>query len=151
MPARRVLVAAFGNELRGDDGFGLAVLRRLEAQPLRQEVRCLEVGTAGVRLAQELLTPCDRLIVIDAMSRGGRPGTVYVMKVDAVPAAIEVDLHLAVPSRALALAKAIGALPEETFLVGCEPGEVDELTTELSPPVRAAVAVAAAHVHELME
>ena len=29
--SRRVVVAAFGNELRGDDGFGIAVLRRLEA------------------------------------------------------------------------------------------------------------------------
>jgi len=28
---RRVLVAAFGNELRGDDGFGIAVLRQVEA------------------------------------------------------------------------------------------------------------------------
>src|SRR4029079_18403604 len=78
----RVVVAAFGNELRGDDGFGIAVLRRLEASPpTRHHVTLLEVGTAGLRLAQELLTPCDRLIVIDAMTRGGRPGTVYVLRV----------------------------------------------------------------------
>ena len=38
----------------------------------------MEVGTAGIRLAQELLTPYDRLIIVDAMNRGGAPGTVYV-------------------------------------------------------------------------
>jgi len=147
----RVVVAAFGNELRGDDGFGIAVLRRLEASQQRQEhVTLLEVGTAGLRLAQELLTPCDRLIVVDAMTRGGSPGTVYVLKVEDVPEARDIDMHLAVPSRALSVAQAIGALPPETFLVGCEPTHVDELTMDLSDRVRAAVDVAANHVHSLI-
>jgi hydrogenase maturation protease len=146
----RVVVAAFGNELRGDDGFGIAVLRRLEAAPNRAGVTCLEIGTAGLRLAQELMTPCDRLIVVDAMTRGGTPGTLYVLKVEDVPDAGEVDLHLAVPARALSLAKAMGSLPPETYLVGCEPSEVDELVMELSAPVRAAVDVAAARVQDLI-
>lgn len=147
----RVLVAAFGNELRGDDGFGIAVLRQLESsRPPQDRVRLLEVGTAGIRLAQELLTPCDRLIVVDAMSRGGKPGTVYVLKVDEVPLARDVDMHLAVPSQALSVARALGALPPDTFIVGCEPEDADELTMELSVPVRAAVGVAATRVNELI-
>jgi hydrogenase maturation protease len=147
----RVVVAAFGNELRGDDGFGIAVLRRLEASPpTRHHVTLLEVGTAGLRLAQELLTPCDRLIVIDAMTRGGLPGTMYVLRVDEVPEARDIDMHLAVPSRALSVAQALGALPAETFLVGCEPAYVDELTMELSDGVLAAVDVAASHVQALI-
>jgi hydrogenase maturation protease len=147
----RVVVAAFGNELRGDDGFGIAVLRRLEAsEHTPRGVTLLEVGTAGLRLAQELLTPCDRLIVLDAMTRGGQPGTVYVLKIDEVRATCEVDMHLAVPSDALSLAQSLGALPRETFLVGCEPTDVDELSMELSDSVRAAVDIAANHVHSLI-
>lgn len=147
----RVLVAAFGNQLRGDDGFGIAVLRQLESsRPAQDHVRLLEVGTAGIRLAQELLTPCDRLIVVDAMSRGGTPGTVYVLKVDDVPLARDVDMHVAVPSQALSVARALGALPPDTFIVGCEPEDVDELTMELSVPVRAAVDLAATRVNELI-
>ena len=148
---KRILVAAFGNELRGDDGFGIAVLRQIEATHVIQDrVRLLEVGTAGLRLAQELLTPCDRLIVIDAMTRGGQPGTVYVLQVDDVPLASNVDMHMAVPSQALSVAKALGALPAETFLVGCEPDNVDELTMALSERVRAAVDVAARPVPSLI-
>ena len=146
----RVVVAAFGNELRGDDGFGIAVLRRLEDRPRPDRVRYVEVGTAGLRLAQELLTPCDRLIVVDAVARGGAPGSLYVLKVDEVPEAASIDLHLAVPSRALSLAKALGALPPETFIVGCEPSEVNELTMELSEPVCAAVELATARIEDLM-
>ena len=151
----RVLIAAFGNELRGDDGFGIAVLRQLEARPPKDahgdDARLLEVGTGGLRLAQELLIPCDRLIIIDAVSKGSPPGTVHVLRVEDVPEPREIDLHLAVPARALGVAKALGVLPPQTFLVGCEPAEVDELTMELSEAVRAAVPVAARHVHTLVE
>jgi hydrogenase maturation protease len=151
----QVLVAAFGNELRGDDGFGIAVLRRLEsaraADASPHDVRLVEVGTGGLWLAQQLLSPCDRLIIIDAMARGAAPGTVSVLKVDDVPAARDVDMHAAVPARALGVARALGALPAETYLVGCEPGEVDDIRWELTPRVRAAVGVAARHVQALME
>lgn len=99
----------------------------------------MEVGTAGIRLAQQLLDHYDRLIVVDAMEGGGPPGTVYVRKVEDVAAVTEVDMHMAVPSRALALARALGAMPRQVFFVGCQPVELDELTTELSPPVRNAV------------
>jgi hydrogenase maturation protease len=146
----RTLIAGFGNVLRGDDGFGVEVIRRLRDREPITDVELMEVGTAGIRLAQELLTPCDRLIIVDAMTRGGAPGTVYLEQVESVDSAEEVDMHLAVPSRALAVAKALGALPAEVFIVGCEPAEVDELTTELTPPVRAGVEVALQHVARLL-
>ena len=150
---KRVLVAAFGNELRGDDGFGIAVLRRLEALPSPADgvdVRFVEVGTGGLWLAQQLLTPCDRLIIVDAVSRGGTPGTISVLRVDDVPASPDIDLHLTVPARALAVAKALGALPPETFIVGCEPAEVDELAMTLSDAVSRSLPAAVERVRDLM-
>ena len=146
----RTLIAGFGNVLRGDDGFGVEVIRRLQEREPIADVEVMEVGTAGIRLAQELLTPCDRLIIVDAMNRGGAPGTVYVVQVESVDPAGEVDLHLAVPARALAVAKALRALPPEVFIVGCEPGEVDELTTELTPPVQAVVDAVLEHIDRLV-
>jgi hydrogenase maturation protease len=147
----RTLVAGFGNVLRGDDGFGVEVIRRLQTEgPPRAGVDLMEVGTAGIRLAQELLTPYDCLIIVDAMTRGGAPGTIYVSEVESVDSAADVDLHLAVPARALAVAKALGALPGRVVIVGCEPGEVDELSMELSPSVRPAVDVALGHVRRLL-
>lgn len=146
----RILIAAFGNVLRGDDGFGIAVMRRLEAAPSRPHVELIEVGTGGLQLAQQLLDGYDRLIVVDAMTRGDRPGTLYVERVEAVEPAGEVDLHLAVPARALAVAGALGALPAEVYLVGCEPAEVDELRMRLSPAVDAAVDEALERIESLL-
>ena len=148
---RRMLVAGFGNVLRGDDGFGVEVVRRLQDQgsaPLGTV--CLEVGTGGVALAQELMTPCDRLVIVDAMTRGGAPGSVYVLKVEGIEAARSVDMHMAVPARVLELAQAMGTLPREVFLVGCEPVVVDDLTMELSLPVQGAIEPALRNVQELL-
>ena len=146
----RTLVAGFGNVLRGDDGFGVEVIRQLREGERRPDVELMEVGTAGIQLAQELLTPYERLIIVDAMTRGGPPGSVYVTEVQGVESAGDIDMHVAVPSRALAVAKALGGLPPEVFIVGCEPAEVDELTTDLTPEVRAAVDTALDHIRRLL-
>lgn len=147
----RSLVAGFGNELRGDDGFGLAVLHQIaSALTPPPDATLVAIGTAGIRLAQELMAGYDRVIVVDAMRRGGVPGTVYALRVDAIEAIDQIDMHLAVPAKALALAGAIGVLPREVFMVGCEAAEVEELTTQLTPAVRDAVAAAAAQVRALL-
>ena len=148
---RRMLVAGFGNVLRGDDGFGVEVVRRLQQEGVAPEgTVCLEVGTGGVALAQELMTPCDRLVIVDAMTRGEAPGSVYVLRVENVGAARSIDMHLAVPARVLELAQAMGTLPREVYLVGCEPVVVDDLTLELSGPVQQAIEPALRNVQELL-
>ena len=100
--------------------------------------------------SQELITRYDRLIIIDATTRGGVPGTVYSLIIDRVLPTREIDMHTAVPSRALEVAQAFGPLPGEIYLVGCEPGSVDELTTDLSAPVAAAVDDAVRRVEALL-
>lgn len=147
----RTLIAGFGNVLRGDDGFGVEVLRRLAERGVASEsVELLDVGTGGIRLAQELLTPYDRLIIVDATTRGGAPGSVYTLAVDEVRPMREIDMHTTVPSRALEVAQALGPLPRAIYLVGCEPASVDELTTDLSPIVEAAVDRAIQEIEALL-
>ena len=147
----RTLVAGFGNVLRGDDGFGVEVVRRLQVDENQPDgVELLEVGTGGIALAQALMTPYDRLVVVDAMKRGGKPGTVYVLRVDSVDVLRSVDMHMAVPSKALGLAQAIGALPPQVFMVGCEPEGVDELEMTLSASVQDAVGYAVQEIRRLV-
>lgn len=147
----KTLVAGFGNVLRGDDGFGVEVIRRLQADhAMPDDAVLLEVGTGGIALAQALLTSYDCLVIVDAMKRGGIPGTVYVLQVDSVESLHSIDLHMAVPSRALGLAKALGALPPTVYMVGCEPDAVDDLELSLSPPVNAAVDYAVGQVRRLV-
>jgi len=45
---RRTLVAGFGNVLRGDDGFGVEVIREMNGQaPRRPEPSCSKAARGG--------------------------------------------------------------------------------------------------------
>ena len=155
----RVLVAGVGNVLRGDDGFGVEVARRLRTIDLGHDVRVVETGIGGIHLVQEMLEPADALIVIDAVDRGRPPGTVMVIEpevadVEAMPALERfdflADMHYTKPERALMLAKALKVLPPRFLLVGCQPEDADRIGEGLSPSVRAAVDVAVEEVRRIV-
>ncbi len=156
----RVLVAGVGNTLRSDDGFGVAVARRLEAMDLPEGVQVMETGISGMTLVQELMEGYDALIVMDTVDRHRPPGTIMLIEPD-IPDAnlmshdqrhqLIADTHLATPSRVMMMAKAMGALPERVLLVGCQPVDAEALGMELSPEVAAAVEVAIAEVEAQLE
>jgi len=154
----RSLIVGFGNPLRGDDGVGLAALRELEASPLPDGVHCADVGIGGMALVHELQAGWDRLVIIDAVQRGGMAGTIYVLSpklpdlaglgVDAKRELL-VDAHMAEPYSAMVLADALGVLPREIHVVGVEAPNTEELTLELSAAVQRAVPQAARRALEL--
>lgn len=158
--ARRILVAGFGNVLRGDDGFGVELLRRLRGDPgLPPGVAFLEAGIGGIHLVQELAAGYDAVVVLDAAEGGLPSGTTRVLRLEvadlgvlseAERRACLADTHYAEPTRALALARALGVLPPHVFLVACQPANADDLSLDLSPPVREALAGAQARVSALL-
>src|SRR6476659_1277610 len=75
-----VLVVGVGNVLRGDDGFGVEVVHRLAARTdLPATVKIMETGIGGMSILHELFNGFDALLVVDAVDRGGEPGTVYLL------------------------------------------------------------------------
>jgi hydrogenase maturation protease len=156
----RALVVGIGNVLRGDDGFGVEVARRLQALPdVAARAKVIEVGIGGIHLVQELMDGYDLLVIVDAVDRGGDPGRLYVLElsVPSTPSALEAwerdltDMHEAVPSKALAMAKALGVLPARVLLVGCQPARTDEVEIGLSPRVGSAVEEAVERVRLLLD
>jgi len=151
----RVLVAGVGNVLRGDDGFGVEVARRLDAIELPPGVRVVETGIAGIALVHELQEGWDALLLVDAVDRARPPGTVVVIDPDVVDVEplgwdarhdLLADMHLATPERALMLAKALGVLPPIVRLVGCQPCDAERVGIGLAPLVASAVEVAVRQV-----
>ncbi|MGH3086294.1 MAG: hydrogenase maturation protease [Rubrobacteraceae bacterium] len=139
----RILVAGMGNDLRRDDGFGIAVVRRFSGEGAPEGVEVYEAGIAGIGLIQELMDGYEALVIVDATDRGEKPGTVYLLEVE-VPDPEELteeerqkflaDTHLTVPSKALNLARALGFLPPRSYILGCQPEECG-LGMGLSEPV----------------
>lgn len=155
----RVLIAGVGNVLRGDDGFGVAVARRLADATLPEDVRVVETGIGGVALIHELADGFDVLVVADAVDRDRVPGTIMIIEPDVVDvgllSAMErhdllADMHMATPERVFTLARALGTLPPRVIMVGCQPDDAASVHDGLSPAVEAAVDVAVAEIlHQL--
>jgi hydrogenase maturation protease len=153
----RVLIAGVGNVLRGDDGFGVEVMRRLERQIGDADgVEFYESGIAGIGLVQQLFDRFDALIVLDALDRGAEPGTVFVLEPDvealAAPGGSRepVDLHQADPEGVFRLAAALGVLPRRVWAVGCQAATCDDLGVGLSEPVCRAIPAALQRVYDIL-
>ena len=136
---KKILVAGMGNLLRGDDGFGIRVVERLATMRLLAGVELFDAGGAGVALAQKLMDGYDACIMVDATLQHGTPGTLYSFKPHVTQAPTEIGMHNLDPSKVLVLAQALGALPADVLVIGCEPEDTEELREDLSPPVLAAV------------
>src|SRR5262249_56961070 len=125
----RVLVAGVGNIFLGDDAFGVEVVRRLGRRPLPDGVRVVDFGIRGLDLTYALLDGHEAVILVDALPRGGEPGTLYVLEPeigaplgDAPP----VEGHGMDPVKVLHLAAAMGGQVGRLLLVGCEPAPPGE-------------------------
>jgi hydrogenase maturation protease len=145
MERPRILIAGIGNIFLGDDAFGVEVVRRLGVRPLAEGVRALDFGIRGLDLAFALTDGWDLAVFVDAVPRGGPPGTLYVIEPDVKelegPETL-VEAHALDPVRVLRLARSLGAELPPVRVVGCEPatlGTAEAPALGLSEPVAAAV------------
>ncbi|WP_456373886.1 coenzyme F420-reducing hydrogenase, FrhD protein [Methanocaldococcus sp.] len=80
-----ILVVGCGNLLFGDDGFGCEVVKKLE-NIVPENVEVIDAGASG---AYYLMTLVDedikKIIVVDAIEFGLKPGTLKKIDVDELP------------------------------------------------------------------
>ena len=143
----RVLVAGIGNIFFGDDAFGCEVATELAKQSLPDGVNIVDFGIRAYDLAYAIMDGYDATILIDAAPRGEKPGTVYLLELDADKVDISgdeiADAHALTPVRVLQLIRALGGQAKNLYLVGCEPARLDgDGVFGLSEDVRDAVPVA---------
>jgi hydrogenase maturation protease len=141
MTTASILIAGIGNIFLGDDAFGVEVAKRLALRPLPPDVRVVDFGIRGIDLTYALLDDYNQVILVDAVQRGGRPGTLYIIE-PLLESAGAMQTHEMAPAKVLAAAKAMGAALTNVVIVGCEPedfGSEDEPRMGLSRAAEAAV------------
>ncbi|MGI8509510.1 MAG: hydrogenase maturation protease [Gemmatimonadaceae bacterium] len=153
-----ILVAGIGNVFLGDDGFGVAVARRMSERALPEGVRVVDFGIRGLDLAYAMQDPYDAVIMVDAAPRGGAPGTLYVIDVSTdAEGEVAMDAHGMDPVKVLRLARTLGHVPATALVVGCEPETVlggesyEDVLVELSSTVGAAIDEAVKLVERVIE
>ncbi|NND99863.1 MAG: hydrogenase maturation protease [Pirellulaceae bacterium] len=148
MSDHRILVAGLGNLFRGDDAFGSEVARRLPLEQLPSDVIVKDFGTRGYDFAYALGDGYEWVVIVDAVSRGADPGTLFVME----PQADDLEKlcydefseqsHDMNPMAAIKLTQAMGRPMPRLILVGCEPlelGDDQDGLLGLSDPVAKAI------------
>ena len=152
-----ILVACIGNIFQGDDAFGCEVAKILMGREFSPHVNVVDFGIRGLDLTYALLDAPELTIFVDAVSRGGEPGTLYTIEpdLDSLGAEAEesMDAHGMDPMRVLRAAKSLGGKLGRILLVGCEPADLGgaEGRMGLTPVVAAAIEEAAQMVEGLIE
>jgi hydrogenase maturation protease len=147
-----ILVAGLGNVFCSDDAFGVSVVEELAKRTLPAGVEVRDFGIRGIHLAYQLLEPYDLVVLVDAVDRGGPPGTLYV--IEAEPGAepgpeVSMDAHDLGPDAVLSLVPRLGGTVGRVVVVGCEPAGIDA-GIGLSPAVQDAVGTAVQLVIDLV-
>lgn len=147
-PLAPIVVIGVGNPLCGDDGAGIAVVRRLRAQA---GVRVLEQSGEATALL-EALREAAAMLIVDAAS-GGRPGNFRRLDAAAQPLPQRLfgcSTHGLGVAEGIELARALGALPAVCVVYALE-GSQFGTGAAMSPAVQAAVPAVAARVEAEIE
>jgi hydrogenase maturation protease len=134
MSQPQITILGVGNILYRDEGVGIRAVERIERlYDFPDHIVPVDGGVLGVNL-MGIIAQADKLIVIDAVYNGGRPGDLHRLVGDQIPKRIVAknSLHQVDLLEALTLVNAIDKHPE-TVIVGIEPLDIETLDVELTP------------------
>jgi hydrogenase maturation protease len=136
----QVTILGVGNLLLSDEGVGVRVVEYLDRRyDFGENVQVVDGGVLGVRL-MGVIGNTDFLIVVDAVSNRGAPGTLYRLADDQVPRRVlaKQSMHQLDLPEVLALCAAIDKNPQ-VVVVGVEPQDITTMEIELTPAIAAKV------------
>ena len=141
LDVRPVLVIGLGNELRGDDGAGIEVARRLRglAAEAGIDVRAQQGEPAGLI---DAWSGRKAVLVVDTMRSGAEPGTICRFDASCEPLPAQLrgssSTHALSLAEAIELARALEQLPPRAVVFAIE-GQGFETGAALSDEVRAVI------------
>jgi hydrogenase maturation protease len=146
----RVLIIAYGNPLRSDDGVAWRAAEQLQRKFPGQEVKIQTLHQLSPELA-ESISRSELTIFIDAASSPANSGEVQVQPLDSDAPSTEAPrlFHSLTPIAVLAMAKQLYGARPKAFSVTAT-GENFEHGEQLSPRIQAALPLLFARVEELV-
>ena len=131
----RIVILGVGNLLLRDEGVGVHLIQKLKQTEIGEGVEIIDGGTSLLDFVPQA-EDVSKLIIVDAIKLGGKPGTTYKICVDdslLKGAKGMTSLHQLGVVETLAIAQKMGKLPH-TVIIGIEPKEIS-YGLELSPEI----------------
>ena len=138
----KTLVLGIGNDILGDDGVGIHVARAVARKISAKETRVEETGAAGLSLL-ERIKGYDRLIIADAiLTEKTEVGKIHRLTLkDLAPTNDSITPHDAALRTTLEIGNSLfpGEMPKDVIVFAIETHSVEDIGSEMTPAVRAAV------------
>ena len=134
----RVTILGIGNLLLSDEGVGIHLVQKLGS--IDNDYPNLNVIDGGTSpdILSLIEDDIDKLIIVDAVKAGNRPGTIYRFCYDDLDSdsPVPVSLHEIGVLDGLRMMRLLDRRPKSTVIVGIEPKTIDH-GLDLSPEVEA--------------
>jgi len=134
----RTTIVGVGNILLKDEGIGVHIAHSLQQTDISHDIKVIDVGTSPD--LPYYVKDCDKLIIVDAVQGGGKPGTFYRFhphdaNIESGEMASAHELGL---GQSLEMMRLMGSEPREIVIIGIEPKEIGwgmELSAELQQKI----------------
>jgi len=134
-----IMVLGIGNLLCRDDGIGVRIVGEMQGLGKYSGIRIVDGGTSPDLFAL-LDDDVNRLIIVDALRGGGRPGDIYRLDLreENIADGPAASLHGMGVLDSLKLMRQLGQQPPQVAVIGIEPADVSH-GLQLSPIIEAMV------------
>ena len=144
MTGHKIAVLGIGNPLCRDDGLGIRVIQLMQSTGRYTGLDILDGGTAP-DLFSLLDDDTGKLIIVDALRAGGKPGQIYHLEISQENIAEEppASLHGLGVLDSLQMMVRLGITPPRVTIIGVEPFDVSyglDLTDQMEALVPAVIA-----------
>lgn len=138
----KINILGCGNILASDEGVGIHAVRKMSEKKLPGGIKLKEVGRPGSFLLDYLMD-ADTVIVIDAVAKGLKPGTVFRFDSNEYPPEELLGFTIHGFNLVEAYKKGIkqypDRMPEKIIVYGIEIKERGKFKTVLSTPIKKTV------------
>lgn len=135
----RTLVLGIGNLLRSDDGVGVHVVQRLKKENLKADI--VDAAIAGLGII-EMIGGYDKVIIVDAIMTGGKPGAIYRLSRENLPNTVHLSYSHGVDlPTALRFGEEImrEEMPKEVVVFAIEAEDIGSFDDKCTPRVKKAI------------
>lgn len=131
----KITVLGIGNLLLKDEGVGVHLVQKLAGMVDNTKVNIIDAGTSP-DLISLVDGDIDKLIIVDAVKAGNKPGTIYRFNPDnlELDSASHFSLHDIGVLDSLKAMALFNRQPKSTVIIGIEPRTID-FGLDLSPEV----------------
>jgi len=137
----KILILGLGNPILSDDAVGIRIVEKIKSIIGEREGIDFDAGNMNSFHLLDIIEGYDRLVIVDAIKKGGEAGTLYNIPLEELDDTIHhSSIHTVNLATAIRFGQKMGELmPEYISIYGVEVEDIENFSEELTDKVKRAV------------